>query len=333
LYAMDAWALAEIATELGRTANAQRLSAEYAHLASLINREMWDEQAGIYKNKHWDGRLSPHLSPTNFYPLIAGIAPPERAARMVREHLLNEREFWGRYVIPSTARNDPGYGGNDYWRGRIWGPMNFLVSEGLRRYRFDAEAHEFARRGLDLFLGEWQAESHVHENFNSDTGDGDDMPNSDPMYTWGALLAYIAAQELADAEPWAGWRFGNLSGEAATLRNVRVAEGKLDVATSADGLSVRLNGARLIATNQPALVTSFRRGSQRMDFNVATRKTSQPLAVTLGCLPPGAAVTIRLVQGEMQMNASAAGEVEFPSASSAVSIAWAAHSRPNAETL
>jgi putative isomerase len=325
LYAMDAWALAEIATELGRTEDAQRLSAEYRQLADLINREMWDEQAGIYKNRHWDGRLSPHLSPTNFYPLIAGIAPPERAARMVHEHLLNEREFWGRYVIPSTARDDPGYGGNDYWRGRIWGPMNFLVSEGLRRYRFDAQAHEFAKRGLDLFLGEWQAESHVHENFNSDTGDGDDMPNSDPMYTWGALLAYIAAQELADAEPWAGWRFGNLSGEAATLRNLRVAEGMLDIEMSAAGLSVRLNGVPLIASDQPALITRCRRENQSMGFHITPRDVNQMVMLTLGSLPPGTAVRIEAASSEMQRNTSATGEVQFPLSSGAVSITWAEH--------
>jgi hypothetical protein len=64
---------------------------------------------------------------------------------------------------------------SDYWRGRIWGPRNFLVSEGLRRYGFDDEVHSFAKKSLRLFLQEWQDENHVHENYNDLTGEGDDV--------------------------------------------------------------------------------------------------------------------------------------------------------------
>jgi hypothetical protein len=31
-------------------------------------------------------------------------------------------------VIPAIARNVPGYADQEYWRGRITGPMNFLVT-------------------------------------------------------------------------------------------------------------------------------------------------------------------------------------------------------------
>ncbi len=293
LYALDAWALSEIARELGQPTLSQNYAAEYAEMAERINRELWSEEAGIYLNKHWDGRLSPHLSPTLFYPLIAGIAPAERAERMVREHLLNEREFWGRFVLPSIARSDPGYAGNDYWRGRIWGPMNFLVSEGLRRYRLDDIAHQFARRSLDLLLREWQEEGHVHENYNTDTGDGDDMPNSDPMYTWGALLGYVAVQELIDCEPWAGWRFGSLNNEPAAVRGVRVGEGALDAASGPDGLRVWLNGAQIIATNQPAIITGYQRARTRLTCHVHMA-SSQGLTLQLGHLPVGQAVQVRV---------------------------------------
>jgi len=30
-------------------------------------------------------------------------------------------------VIPSIAIDDPAFPDQDYWRGRIWGPMNYLV--------------------------------------------------------------------------------------------------------------------------------------------------------------------------------------------------------------
>ena len=311
LYALDAWALSEIARELGQPTLSQNYAAEYAEMAERINRELWSEEAGIYLNKHWDGRFSPHLSPTLFYPMIAGIAPAERAERMAREHLLNEREFWGRFVLPSIARSDPGYAGNDYWRGRIWGPMNFLVSEGLRRYRLDTIMHEFARRSLDLLLQEWRDEGHVHENYNTDTGDGDDMPNSDPLYTWGALLGYVAIQELVDCEPWAGWRFGNLSGDAAAVRGARVGEGIIDVENGADGLRVSLNGAQIISTDRPALVTGYQRGRARLSCHVWSYDR-QPLAVRLGNLPPSQPAQVRLNNGPAQrFQIDTAGAIEL----------------------
>ncbi len=67
---------------------------------------------------------------------------------MIEKHLLNPEEFAGEWVIPSIARNDPAFKDQDYWRGRIWGPMNYLVYLGLDQYD-DAEARrEFAREVL-----------------------------------------------------------------------------------------------------------------------------------------------------------------------------------------
>jgi hypothetical protein len=81
------------------------------------------ERSGIYLNRRTDtGEASSKLSPTNFYPLIAKAPTPEQARRMIQEHYFNAQEFHGEWVMPSIARNVPGYGDQNYWRGRIWGP-------------------------------------------------------------------------------------------------------------------------------------------------------------------------------------------------------------------
>jgi putative isomerase len=80
------------------------------------------------------GQLSHRLSPTNFYPLLAKAATPEQAERMVSRAPAQPSRVLGRMVIPSIARNDPAFKDQDYWRGRIWGPMNYLVYLGLRNY-------------------------------------------------------------------------------------------------------------------------------------------------------------------------------------------------------
>jgi hypothetical protein len=191
LYIADCDALATIADTLGKPAQAAELCARSLRYKNKLQ-SMWDEQTGMFLNRDLR-RNKPvgRLSPTNFYPLLARAATPKQAERMVREHLVNPKEFWGEWVLPTIARDDPAFADQDYWRGRIWGPTNYLVYLGLRNYGFAAVRKEFAAKSNDLFLKEWRANGHVHENYNAITGAGDDGPRSDPFYHWGALLGYI----------------------------------------------------------------------------------------------------------------------------------------------
>ena len=191
MYIADCDALADIADVLGRSAEAKELrqrSARYrAKLATL-----WDQNSGIFLNKDLHtGKVSYRLSPTNFYPMLTKAATSAEADLMIKKHLLNPQEFWGEWVIPSIARDDPGFKDQNYWRGRIWGPMNYLVYLGLRNYRDPAVRAEFAQKSYNLFLKEWKGKGHVHENYNAITGTGDDVTNSDRFYHWGALLGFI----------------------------------------------------------------------------------------------------------------------------------------------
>ena len=191
MYIADCDALATVADTLGETAAAKEIrerGARYrAQLATL-----WDSDAGIFLNKDLHtGRFSTRLSPTNFYPLLAKAATPQQAEAMIRNHLLNPKEFWGEWIIPSIARDDPAFKDQDYWRGRIWGPMNYLVYLGLRNYDDPEVSRQFAQKSYELFLQEWKKNGHVHENYNGMTGVGDDVRSSDRFYHWGALLGYI----------------------------------------------------------------------------------------------------------------------------------------------
>ncbi len=190
-YVADCNALAKIAAILNRPSEEKELRerADF-YRASLAT--LWDEKTGMFLNKNLrTGKLNPRTSPTNFYPLLARAATPQQADRMIREHLLNPQEFWGKWVIPAAPRNDPAFKDQNYWRGRIWGPMNYLVYLGLRNYGQKQVCSEFAKKSFALFLQEWNAKHHVHENYNAITGWGDDVTSSDRFYTWGALLAMI----------------------------------------------------------------------------------------------------------------------------------------------
>lgn len=199
LYVADCDALAEIAGDLGKTAEGQELRTRGERYRAKL-RTLWDDKTGMFLNKNLDsGQLSPRLSPTNFYPMLAKAASSQQADRMVKEHLLNAQEFGGEWVIPSIARSDPAFRDQEYWRGRVWGPMNYLVYLGLRNYDQPAARREFAEKSLRLFEKEWKENGHVHENYNAITGVGDDVHSSDRFYHWGALLGLVDILESGGA--------------------------------------------------------------------------------------------------------------------------------------
>ena len=195
LYVADCNALAEIATVLGRTADAGELKQRSARYAQAV-RGMWDETKGIYLNRRSDtGEASPKLSPTNFYPLIAKVATVEQARRMAKEHYWNPAEFHGEWVLPSIARDVRGFDDQDYWRGRIWGPMNFLVYLGLRNYDVADARADLVRRSHELLMKSWRSDGAIYENYNAKTGVGNDVTSSDAYYHWGALLGVLSLLE------------------------------------------------------------------------------------------------------------------------------------------
>ncbi len=200
LYIADCDALTQIAEILQQPAETKELeerSARYrAKLATL-----WDRQRGVFLNKDLHtGEFNTRISPTNLYPMLAHVATAEQAQVMIEKHLLNTTEFWGDWVIPSIAKDDPAFHDQDYWRGRIWGPMNYLVYLGLRNYEYPAVRSDFAQKSYDLFLKEWREQGHVHENYNAISGTGDDVSSSDRFYHWGALLGYVEYLEQSQTK-------------------------------------------------------------------------------------------------------------------------------------
>ncbi|HVT98598.1 MAG TPA: trehalase family glycosidase [Acidobacteriaceae bacterium] len=199
LYIADCDALAKIAQELGMAEPEKELTERAARYRAKLA-TLWNDEKGIFLNKDLHtGQSNTRLSPTNFYPMLAHAATPDQAHTMIAKHLKNPAEFWGQWVIPSIERDDPAFHDQNYWRGRIWGPMNYLVYLGLCNYDDAAVRQEFAQKSYALFLKEWTEHRHVHENYNSILGSGDDVSNSDRFYHWGALLGYIEYLEASGA--------------------------------------------------------------------------------------------------------------------------------------
>jgi len=73
--------------------------------------------------------------------------------------------------------------------------MNFLVYLGLRNYDLPEARADLATRSARLLMKSWQSDHAVYENYNANTGAGNDVRSSDAYYHWGALLGVIQLLE------------------------------------------------------------------------------------------------------------------------------------------
>ncbi|WP_420614638.1 MGH1-like glycoside hydrolase domain-containing protein [Candidatus Palauibacter sp.] len=219
--ALDLECLSRIARILGEAAEADRLEVERRRLVETMNRVLWSDAAGLYLDELPGGR-SPRVAASNFLPLIAGVPSARQARRMV-DVLRDPARFRGEWMLPTISRDDPAFDDQQYWRGSIWPPMNYLVLHGLRRYGFDEFASELAWKGALMFLADRRRTGFCRENFDARTGRG----RGRRFQSWGPLFALGAIEEFVDACPWRGLRSGSrlpafvARGEAAVDGAVR----------------------------------------------------------------------------------------------------------------
>ncbi|MGE0004473.1 MAG: trehalase family glycosidase [Parvibaculaceae bacterium] len=208
LVCLDCEMLGLMARALGRLDEARRHAADAAALRKKIGAHFWDDRRKIFANRLWSGAFVKSLAPTSFYPLLCGAASKEQQRHLLK-HLEDPGKFGGAFGLPSVSRDDPALADNVYWRGRIWPILNWLVWNGLERAGEEEAADRLAEKGWRLFLQSWEKRRLSPENYNSETGEGLDQPDTDPFYSWSALLPYIAQARIMNFSPWRGWQLRN----------------------------------------------------------------------------------------------------------------------------
>lgn len=196
LYVADCKALEEIARILGRDADISQIEQRRQAIADHMQ-PLWDAQMGLYLNRRTDtGELSKAISPTAFYPMLAGLVDHAQAQAMVERYLDNDAEFGGQYVIPSISRSNPAFARQRYWKGAVWPPLNFLVYLGLRDAGMLDASHTLAAKSNAMFLHDWKEKGIISENYSAITGEGDDPRlSSDRFHSWGALMGFMSLME------------------------------------------------------------------------------------------------------------------------------------------
>jgi trehalose 6-phosphate synthase len=162
--------LALIAEALGMQAEADMWRRRAAALVRRMIEDFWDHEAGVFRALH-DNRPIPVLTPFNLYPLWSGQLPHDIRQRVLG-HLTNPAEFWGEFVLPSVARNDPHYDPETMWRGPVWVNINYFFIEALEQIGETELARTLRDKTLELIMGQ----PGIHEYYNGETGEPPQTP-------------------------------------------------------------------------------------------------------------------------------------------------------------
>jgi len=124
---------AGIARALGDTVTAAALEREAEAMRQRFEDRFWIDEMGCYALA-LDGAKQPCrvLSSNAGHALFAGIASPERAARLAR--LLTERRFFSGWGVRTIAAGEARYNPMSYHNGSVWPHDNALIAMGLARY-------------------------------------------------------------------------------------------------------------------------------------------------------------------------------------------------------
>jgi len=127
--------------------------------AAKVNSLMWDERDGLYYDYNFQiARVRRYPFLTTFYPLWAGIATKEQAARVARNLPLFE--------LPGGLQTSTVHSGNQWDAPFGWAPLEMIAVEGLRRYGYEAEANRISAKWLSMILADFLKTGRIVEKYD-----------------------------------------------------------------------------------------------------------------------------------------------------------------------
>ena len=217
---MELKATAKLGELLGMADKKALYEKKAEYLQQAIQEQCWDERDGIFYNvdtnllpvdktqklhsgcpRHWTTLLQRIEVWACFMPMWAGIATPEQAERMVKEHFLNEKTFYAPYGVRTLSKMEKMYaiiksGNPSCWLGPIWGVSNYMVFDGLCRYGYKEAAKELAEKTITLFGRDLEECGQLHEYYDPESGEGVNNPG---FQNWNFLavkmFSWLKSQE------------------------------------------------------------------------------------------------------------------------------------------
>lgn len=188
-------AAAFICDTLGLNEVSAHLRQQRNSLATAIQEHCWDPRDGYFYNvdlnllpvdhtawlhsglpRQWNTLIQRIGVWSGFLALWSGIATPEQAERIVREHFRNKDTFGAPYGVRSLSKQEKMYtivasGNPSSWLGPIWGIVNYMTFRGLVKYGYDDDARSLAEQTITLFGRDLERFGALHEYYQPENGE------------------------------------------------------------------------------------------------------------------------------------------------------------------
>lgn len=170
--------LSNIAKKLGFLEDAKLFNNEQENITKAMKKLMLEDN--IYWSTYGEGYLKIKVKTwAMFAPLFAKILNNSEAKKLVDEHLLNSKEFWTTYPVPTVSIDEPSFNPSGFWRGPVWIATNWFIYKGLKNYGFDDIAKRIRDSSVALI-----EKSGFYEYFDPNAGKGFGAKD----FTWGGLV-------------------------------------------------------------------------------------------------------------------------------------------------
>ena len=163
--AQDSEYLSKIYAELGNGPKSKEWKEYSDYIKSQMNALLWDEEDGTYYDRLESGKFTKVLTPSSFFPLMAGVPSKEQAAKMVKT-LTNPNLLWTKLPLSTVSKTHPMYG-TDMWRGGVWLNLNYFIIRGLYKYGYDEIAEELKTKTLEAVNKWYKKTGAIFEFFDS----------------------------------------------------------------------------------------------------------------------------------------------------------------------
>jgi alpha,alpha-trehalase len=151
--------LAEMAQLLGYSGQARSWHAKAQHRRRLFSRYLWNHTKGMFFDYDLEtGKQSTYNYATTFYPLWVGLATPREAKAVLRKLELFE--------APGGVAMSDHVTGVQWDKPYGWAPIEMIVTEGMRRYGFNAVADRVSEEFLSTVLDNYRCEGTIREKYN-----------------------------------------------------------------------------------------------------------------------------------------------------------------------
>ena len=151
--------LAEMATMLGKSQEAQNWRAQAEDRKRVIKKLLWNESQGMFFD--WDfstSQLSSYNYVTTYYPMWVGMATREQAKALVDN--LNLFEHTGGLAMSDKVTGvqwDLPFG---------WAPTILIAVEGMRKAGFNSDADRVSKEFLSMVLENYKKDGTIREKYD-----------------------------------------------------------------------------------------------------------------------------------------------------------------------